>query len=490
MGLHDHSNGQLPVLSAIVSGNVIELLIGHPLDEDIQPEPEDFSLALEVGADEVPLPLSIHSVHLQSSESARSRLQFVVEAAEPLLGYLTLQYQPKHCFMYSLKTDDSINCFSARLPIQVCNDLVEPASAVALAGAVPEAKDGQLDIGFVSEEESTGPVLALTAGVYIAEASEHHIDLLFNQTLVPQPLRSGEFSVEVNGVSVGVSRTYLHESVNRNQPTLRIDTPTQIPKHAGVVVTYKATSGGITLKDGSLVPHFCVQLSADIPEASVAGVNQPVPGSDKQQAVSEVGRASLVDIVLANRRIVLPVSGALLFIFIMSIFYFSHQDPSKRVEADADVQSSVVAEVAPEKQVAPTKQAEPVSNPVKKVADNTPLKNCKLTYPKGDRYVGQCNDNNRPHGQGQYTWVSGSVYTGQWLAGKREGFGTIDYSNGARYQGDWVANKKQGQGTYWGENGSRFEGEFQAGQFTANGVCYMPDGARLVGPCPVTSATN
>ena len=75
-------------------------------------------------------------------------------------------------------------------------------------------------------------------------------------------------------------------------------------------------------------------------------------------------------------------------------------------------------------------------------------------------YTGDVKDGVR-HGHGTY-WcaVTGSTYTGQWVAGRRQGEGRLDYSqlagSGAAgekqgeesyYDGEWVDNQQEGFGT-------------------------------------------
>jgi hypothetical protein len=76
-----------------------------------------------------------------------------------------------------------------------------------------------------------------------------------------------------------------------------------------------------------------------------------------------------------------------------------------------------------------------------------------------------------PHGYGTYVWGLKALdvsqfplknrYEGEWVDGKRHGFGTYQYATGASYTGEWSENKKNGQGVYISENGRTFAGAFQ-----------------------------
>ncbi|XP_078044553.1 uncharacterized protein LOC144474007 [Augochlora pura] len=87
------------------------------------------------------------------------------------------------------------------------------------------------------------------------------------------------------------------------------------------------------------------------------------------------------------------------------------------------------------------------------------------------------------------------LYTGQWVNGKRNGFGYNWYEDGSYYEGDFCLNKRHGYGRIWycsGDyyegcwkndlydgaglyvqyNGNRYKGEFVAGKKEGRGVYY------------------
>jgi hypothetical protein len=53
-------------------------------------------------------------------------------------------------------------------------------------------------------------------------------------------------------------------------------------------------------------------------------------------------------------------------------------------------------------------------------------------------------------------------YEGNWIEGRREGFGTFFYSNGSRYDGYWHNNMKEGFGLLTEENGELKWGLYKA----------------------------
>lgn len=74
-----------------------------------------------------------------------------------------------------------------------------------------------------------------------------------------------------------------------------------------------------------------------------------------------------------------------------------------------------------------------------------------------------------------------SAYEGEFLAGRRNGRGTLTWPNGNRYVGDFRDGQRTGHGTYMWPNGDRYVGEFRDGQMTGQGIYTWPDGSRWHG---------
>jgi len=86
----------------------------------------------------------------------------------------------------------------------------------------------------------------------------------------------------------------------------------------------------------------------------------------------------------------------------------------------------------------------------------------RVTYPNGNVFEGNFNEDKRKEGDGKYTWSSNAeaddedegapkivpVYEGQYSNGKRHGKGKMLYPNGDTYQGEWENDKMNGEGTY------------------------------------------
>lgn len=80
-------------------------------------------------------------------------------------------------------------------------------------------------------------------------------------------------------------------------------------------------------------------------------------------------------------------------------------------------------------------------------------------------YVGQVDDNGKPHGYGRKKFKDGRNYVGEFLNGNIQGKGTIQYANEDVYTGDFVDNKKHGEGIYeWKTRGSVYTGTWKDGK--------------------------
>ena len=110
--------------------------------------------------------------------------------------------------------------------------------------------------------------------------------------------------------------------------------------------------------------------------------------------------------------------------------------------------------------------AEAQSNLLPQCASAARQGNCSdtVTYPNGDKYVGEWRDNERT-GQGTSTWANGNKYVGEWRDGKPNGQGTSTFPNGSQQVGEWRDGKRHGQGTSTFPNGSQQVGYWNDGQY-------------------------
>ncbi len=79
-------------------------------------------------------------------------------------------------------------------------------------------------------------------------------------------------------------------------------------------------------------------------------------------------------------------------------------------------------------------------------------------YSDVEYYEGQWGDDRRD-GWGRMYYADGSVYEGLWRRDRREGQGLYKLPNQNRYEGLWLADKKHGDGKfYYLDSGQLFEG--------------------------------
>ena len=70
------------------------------------------------------------------------------------------------------------------------------------------------------------------------------------------------------------------------------------------------------------------------------------------------------------------------------------------------------------------------------------------------------------------------TYEGEWFEDQMHGEGKFTYASGSSYQGQWQTNKYQGKGTYQFPDGKFYQVGGAAGNC---GVCELTDGGRVVG---------
>jgi len=80
-------------------------------------------------------------------------------------------------------------------------------------------------------------------------------------------------------------------------------------------------------------------------------------------------------------------------------------------------------------------------------------------------------------GKGTRVYPDGSIYTGQFKDGKREGQGSLSWPDGIHFTGQWRSDKKHGYGTQAYADGSMYVGEFRRSQPHGRGSLTAPDGS-------------
>jgi len=97
-------------------------------------------------------------------------------------------------------------------------------------------------------------------------------------------------------------------------------------------------------------------------------------------------------------------------------------------------------------------------------------------------YEGEWKDD-RWNGKGTHT-TAVFVYVGDFVRGKKEGFGKCEYESGAYYEGPWKEGKEHGSFGIYVDNNSwetKYEGEWENGQRIGKGVVTYHSGAKWEG---------
>ncbi|XP_026074542.1 alsin-like [Carassius auratus] len=102
-------------------------------------------------------------------------------------------------------------------------------------------------------------------------------------------------------------------------------------------------------------------------------------------------------------------------------------------------------------------------------------------YASGEVYEGSFRDNMR-HGHGMLrsgklaSPSSSSVFVGQWVQGKRTGYGVCDdFSRGEKYMGMWLDDQRHGDGVVITQFGLYYEGNFINNKMMGNGTLLCDD---------------
>ncbi len=82
-----------------------------------------------------------------------------------------------------------------------------------------------------------------------------------------------------------------------------------------------------------------------------------------------------------------------------------------------------------------------------------------IIFPDAGEYSGSLTNSER-NGQGSFLFTNGDQYSGNWKNDKMSGTGTYKFSNGDKYVGSWSDNQMSGEGTYTFKNGGKIVGTF------------------------------
>ncbi len=83
-------------------------------------------------------------------------------------------------------------------------------------------------------------------------------------------------------------------------------------------------------------------------------------------------------------------------------------------------------------------------------------------------------------GKGKKDYKDGT-YNGEFVNGKRQGFGVMTYIDGSTYEGNWNYDNFDGKGTFKWKSGGKYVGDFKNGWRHGAGVYTWPNGDEYVG---------
>lgn len=498
----DSSGVTLPIHfdTAVASGVFLRLDIDQDLDCDLKPNPEDFSISLplcEANANSTVRPIALQLKPMGTEEQPCTSIILVLDEALPPVSEMELHYHPQEAMMWSNTLDDSIAAFITHIPVKLSRHEPKEAFSTKLLETIAQ-----------KSKKPDGPAPEAPA---ITELEGDQITIALNRLLIPhQGVAVGDFRAEAQDRWCTVSAAAVRQSSSDEPHEIHLALKEALNPGDTVTVAFKAKRYPITSLDGSQINNFKVSARYQGPgefeilsteeneQAEVAATSNASEQTHLQALESildqntgalatptnskESGQKSRK---LFNGKKKAPSDGPkmtwlqkfFLLIFIVFVGYLA----VATVKLFTGLSGDNTARSAPEA-VAPV--AATPTNPAPVRAVDTSAEPCNLTFDSGNLYDGTCNAASKPHGSGNFQWMSGSSYEGNFINGQRSGPGSMTYANGAKYQGSWLNDKKHGQGTYWSENGNRFEGRFEQGKMTSEGTCFLSDGSEISGFCP------
>lgn len=106
--------------------------------------------------------------------------------------------------------------------------------------------------------------------------------------------------------------------------------------------------------------------------------------------------------------------------------------------------------------------------------------------PEDEEYFGPVDEDNRQHGVGTVLYADRdpgerSKFHGEWVHGKRHGYGVLIWRNGSRYEGHFIDDKLGGQGVLCWSVGLEYRGEWINNYAHGRGELRFPNGKRYYG---------
>jgi len=99
-----------------------------------------------------------------------------------------------------------------------------------------------------------------------------------------------------------------------------------------------------------------------------------------------------------------------------------------------------------------SQDATSLSQPPNPPTENTEKEGSKrMTEVSGEgaKYSGEMSETGKRHGRGEYIWINGDRYQGDFVDSLKNGNGILYFSNGDKRVGVWKDDKLHGQATYY-----------------------------------------
>ncbi|CAD8093982.1 unnamed protein product [Paramecium sonneborni] len=113
----------------------------------------------------------------------------------------------------------------------------------------------------------------------------------------------------------------------------------------------------------------------------------------------------------------------------------------------------------------------------------------KQQWPDGSVYEGEWKNDkscgkvvkNINQQKGRLIHADGDIYDGDWLDDQANGLGSYTHDNGAKYIGEWLNDRQHGRGIEEWPDGAKYEGDYQNGKKHGNGKLVFADGSYYQG---------
>jgi hypothetical protein len=91
------------------------------------------------------------------------------------------------------------------------------------------------------------------------------------------------------------------------------------------------------------------------------------------------------------------------------------------------------------------------------------------------RYDGTTLKGDCTNGYGDFMFINGDIFKGQWLNAEATGFSEYHYSNGSVFRGNFINGLAEGDGTFIKYNGNIFKGKYKKGKKEGAGQFFVND---------------